>query len=126
VKRVERYPVVWGAIVVVLLVALAGTLIAYVHANTTASCLNNVLGTRDRLGQLDHRNEAQKIADQKAAVKDQAAGVRLILTGDPAQGQRGALLYQRGVNEFVESLARWQARDAQINAERVKSPLGFC
>lgn len=125
-KRVERYPVVWGAIVTVLLVALSGAFIAYLHANAKASCINNVLRSRNELTGQDHVNEALKIAGQKVAVTHQATGLKLALGNDPAEQRRGVLLYQQGVAEFKRSLSDWQARDNRINAERSAHPLGEC
>lgn len=125
----DSYIIIWASITGVLVIACAALgigLASASHANATANCINAVLRTRNDLTNQDHVNEAQKIADQKVAVNDQAAGVRLILTGELEQQQRGALLYQQGVSEFKQSLARWQERDAEINAERAKHPLGRC
>lgn len=125
-RRVERYPVVWGAIVVVLLIALAGTFIAYLHSNTQASCINAVLRSRNDLTDADHINEARKIAGQKVAVTHESIGLKLALSSDMEDRRRGVLLYQQGVTEFKKSLSDWQARDNVINAARAAHPLGHC
>lgn len=132
----DSYIVVWATITAVLVLtcaALGIALAAVSRSNTTAQyaksvaqCINDVLRSRNDLTNQDHVNEAQKIAGQAKAVQDQAEGIRLILTTDPAQQRRGALLYQQGVTEFQQALANWQARDDQINAERAKHPLGRC
>ena len=125
----DSYIIIWATITAILVLtcaALGIALSAISNGKTTADCINNVLKTRQDLTTRDHQNEAQKIADQAVAVDDQATGIRLILTTDPALQERGALLYQQGVNEFKRSLADWQARDNQIAAERAKHPLGRC
>ena len=125
----DSYIIIWAtmtAILVLTCAALGIGLAAVSHANTTAECLNNVLRTRQNLTTRDHLNEAQKIADQVIAVDHQAQGIRLVLTTDRVQQERGALLYQQGVNEFKQALADWQARDNQIAAERARHPLGRC
>jgi Flp pilus assembly protein TadG len=126
VKRTERWPFVWAAIVTVLLVALAGTFIAYLRASSVARCTNDALRGRNDLTAQDHVNEARKIAGQKVAVTHQALGLKLALTDNAADQRRGVLLYQRGVTEFKQSLTDWQTRDNRVNAERAAHPLGRC
>lgn len=51
-----RYIKWWAALAAVLLIALGGTTLAYLHAGGVADCLNNILKTRNGPSTADNRS----------------------------------------------------------------------
>lgn len=121
---------VWSAVSILLIVACTALgigLFATSHANGVAKCVNDILATRAPLNDADHANERQKINGQTAAERDQAAGLKALITAKtPAEGRTAFLLYQRGVAEFETALDNWKIRDDAIAAKKKLAPLGRC
>jgi hypothetical protein len=129
-SRSDRWPWVWFAIVVLLVIAVAGLSVGLAAASRStgiANCINDTLGVRQQYTDMDHQNERRKILDQKAAEQDKARGLTELTVGKTRAAQlAGFNLYRRGVDEFEKSLADWLARDRLIAALRAKHPLGRC
>jgi hypothetical protein len=129
-RRSDRWPWVWFAIVVLLVIAVAGLSVGLVAASRStriANCINDTLGVRQQYADMDHANERQKIQDQTLAEADKAAGLSQLTAGKTrAEQLAGFNLYRRGVDEFEKALTDWLARDKKITALRARVPLGEC
>lgn len=118
---------VWVAIVVVLLIALAGSLIANLHAASVARCVNTSLAARDAItGQL-HAADVRRVEGQKDAEKVKSAGLNDIAHATTqAQGVAGFHRYIDGENQFTKTLDDYITESNRLRAAQLRHPLGRC
>lgn len=102
----------WAALAAVLLIALGGTGLAYLHAGGVANCLNNILKTRNGPATADNRSNLRWATEVE----------RLISTPSnaPLPVQKAAVARFRAE---TRTHARVLAADQKV---RDASPLGAC
>jgi hypothetical protein len=113
-RRTERWPFVWAALCMVLLVAIASLSIALsaaLSSNKVASCVNHALGQR----------AATTVSDADAHVLFAQAVLGLFLTPKATQAQRAheAEVFKAQVETYVRTLVANQQF-------RASHPLGRC
>lgn len=118
---------VWVAIIVMLLIALATSLIAYLHAASVARCVNTSLAARDALtGQL-HAADVKRVQGQKDAEKVKTDGLNQIAHAtSQAEGVAGFHRYIDGERQFTKTLDDYIAESNRIRAAQLRHPLGQC
>lgn len=127
VRKAERWPWVWGAIATVLLVALAGALVAYSHAASVASCVNSVLATRDLITGELHAADVVRVEGQKRAEAVKADGLdRIVRATTQTQAVDGIHRYVAGEKQFTKTLDDYLDESNRLRAEQLKNPLGKC
>lgn len=126
VKKAERWPLIWAAIVTVLLVALAGTFTAYLHASSAIKCINGTLGSRAGVTQKD---QSAHIAFADVVL---AAVTKHPLTQRDAQAIAGALGVRTAPGKVLTPqdtlLAIRSYRDRLVADQEYRNskPLGLC
>lgn len=124
-RRIDKWAIIWPAIVLVLLVGL-GAMAIGLHAANTAdqarqgngqtvqqlrrhiACINHSLAVRQRYINEDHGAEVAKVSGQVRGL--------LRLRSDP----------EAGVLQFTRASEHYLARIAAIDREQKQHPLGRC
>lgn len=126
-KRADRWPWVWAAIVTVLLVAVAGFAIAYLHAASVATCVNTVLAARDEITGQIHAADVDRVEGQRAAERVKSDGLnQLARATTQAEGIAGFRRYTDGERQFTKTLVDYINESNRLRAEQLKHPLGQC